>query len=504
MKIFSTSQIRAWDAFTIEQEPIASESLMERAGRAVTDWLAGRYEGQNRPLAVFAGTGNNGGDGLVIARYASFCFSDVYLFIVAYNDQKTRDFLWHYEQLTAYPKVKITVLQADDPFPEVAPDAIVADALLGSGLSRPLSGPWVHLVTWLNSLPNERIAVDVPSGLFCDQYTPGIAVHATYTLTFERPKRAFFFPENAEKVGDWQVLPIGLHPLYEQQTATPFHYLTAETLQPLLSRRSKFAHKGDFGHALLWMGSHGKTGAAILAARACLRAGVGLLTVQGPRCAMLLLQTAVPEAMYKADRGGRILKMAVENPGQYRCIGMGCGIGTEPETAQALAATLQNTAGPLVLDADALNLLALHPEWWPLIPENSILTPHPKEFERLFGKTAHDFERNDLQRAKAQEHRIILILKGGHTAIALPDGHCWFNSTGNPGMATGGSGDVLSGILTGLLAQGYAAEEAALLGIYLHGLAGDLAAAEQGEAAVVASDLIEYLGRAWQVLQKSV
>lgn len=501
MKIFNTQQIRAWDAFTIEQEPVASEDLMERAGIAVTDRLAKKYASRHCPLVIFAGTGNNGGDGMVIAFHAAALFPFVTVYIAAYNAHRSRDFSLHYGRLQAQNRVNIRVLEPGAPWPAVPGDAVVVDALLGSGISRPMEGDWAALIHFLNALPNVRISVDVPSGMLCDGHTPWSCVAATATLTFEQPKYAFFFPENASKTGEWEVLPIGLHPEYARREPSSSYYLTAAAAQALVRVRSKFSHKGHFGHALLWAGGYGKVGAAILAARACLRAGVGLLTVHSPRCAMIPLQTAVPEAMYEADGHETTATTPPGHPEMYQCIGAGCGTGTEAATANALEALLRQAGRPVVLDADALNLLARHPHWWALLPEGTILTPHPKEFERLFGKTANDFERNALQRAKAQEHRVILLLKGAHTAIALPNGNCWFNSTGNPGMATAGSGDVLTGILTALLAQGYAPKQAALLGTWLHGAAGDHAAQEWGEESLTAGNIVEKLPDAWKSLK---
>ena len=388
---------------------------------------------------------------------------------------------------------------------------IIVDALFGSGLSHPLDGAWAQVVDFLNSMPNEVVSIDMPGGLFADRHTPGDAVvRATRTFSFETPKRAFFYAENAGRTGNWDFGSIGLHLDYYSKTETPFHFLTKSQATMLVRPRARFSHKGTFGHALLIIGSYGKMGAAVLAARACLRAGAGLLTVHAPRSGFLVLQTAVPEAMYSGDR--RAKKWTeVPDVTPYSAIGVGCGIGQAPETASALENLLKACSNPvagktgtkgLVLDADALNLLAQHPDWWRHVPHNAILTPHPREFERLFGKSGNDFERNDLQRLKAQEHGVFIILKGAHTAIACPDGSCWFNSSGNPGMATGGTGDALTGILTGLLAQGYSPRDAALLGVFIHGLAGDLAAQEQGQEAMTAGDLTDFLGKAWRQLHK--
>jgi NAD(P)H-hydrate epimerase len=503
MKIFNTGQIREWDAYTIENEPIASVELMNRASKTFADWFISAFPDPQRPIIVFAGTGNNGGDGLAVARLLHWQMREVKVVICDFSGKRSPDFQ---EQLSVTKAIKdIEIITLDDlnDFLNDLNDfngAIIIDALFGSGLTRPLEGKWAQVIDFLNRLPNEIVSVDLPSGLFADRHTPGDAiVMADRTFSFETPKLAFFFPENAAYVGEWSFRSIGLHPDFYEKTETPFHFLTKKDVAKLVKPRAKFSHKGTYGHALLVAGNYGKMGAAVLAAKACLRAGTGLLTVHAPRCGNLVLQTAVPEAMFSADRRARFWTEAPDLQ-PYSAIGVGCGISQIPETAAALSSLLQKAEMPLVLDADALNLLAQNPEWWRFVPRNSILTPHPKEFERLFGKSENDFERNELQRQKAQEHGVFIILKGAHTVIACPDGACYFNSTGNPGMATGGSGDVLTGILTGLLAQGYSPRDTTLLGVFLHGLAGDLAAAELGEAALIAGDLTDFLGKAWKDL----
>ncbi len=498
MKIYNAAQIRAWDAYTIENEPVKSVELMNRAAHAFTDWFAQLYSDSQRPVCIFAGTGNNGGDGLAVARLLHRRFYDVKVFICDFTGKRSADFE---AQRVAVPEgVEVTFWREWKEPAALAEKMVLIDALFGTGLSRPLTdAPWSQLIDYLNARPNEIVAIDLPSGLFADQHTDGPVVQATRTFSFESPKRAFFFPENADRVGDWACGPIGLHPDFSGQTAAPFYYLTRPDAVELLQPRAKFSHKGTFGHALLVAGSKGKMGAAVLAARACLRAGVGLLTVHAPGCGYAVLQTSVPEAMCSMDTE---MDFVSQLPDLQKIItvGVGPGLGDHPATAAALRQLLEAAAQPMVIDADALNMLAQHPEWWPLIPKNSVLTPHPKEFERLFGASGNEFERNDLHRRMAQKHGVVIVLKGANTAIALPDGSCWFNSTGNPGMATGGTGDVLTGLLTGLLAQGYLPEQGALLGVYLHGLAGDLAAAESSQAALIAGDIVAALGKGWRML----
>ena len=488
MKIFNTAQIRAWDQYTIDNEPITSIDLMDRAAAAFLEKVLARYNMPYPPFLFICGTGNNGGDGLAVARMLFQVAKKSRVWICDFTGKHSADFEEQYKKIqNTLGNETLTDRSAN---PSISPETVIIDALLGSGLSRPVEGTYARIIQWINEQPNEVLSIDLPSGLFADSHTAGTCVEADYTFTFETPKRAFFFPENARKVGNWEAGSIGLHRDYATQTTTPFYYLNAEKARSFVKPRQKFDHKGTFGHALLICGSYGKIGAALLSARACMRSGAGLLTVHAPTCGYDVLQTGIPEAMFDADKAPDRWTV-VPDLTPYRSIGVGCGIGTNDDTALALESLLQTFTQPLVIDADALNLLSQNPDWWAHIPPNSILTPHPKEFERLFGPSDNDFDRNDLQRRKAQEHHIILVLKGAHTAIALPNGDCWFNSTGNPGMATGGSGDVLTGILTGLLAQQYPPEAAALLGVYLHGQAGDLAAEKRGMAGMMAGDIVE-------------
>lgn len=500
MNLYTATQTRAWDTFTLENEPITSVNLMNRAAQTFVDFLIQNCP-ESKPVVIFCGTGNNGGDGVAIARLLHWRGFSAKVVVCDFATKHSPDFDAQIQALPAHQNLELVVLQSAQYMPGVDKNALIVDALFGSGLSRVLEGEWAQVVDYLNQLPNEIFSVDLPSGLFSDVHTPGNAViQAAKTFSFERPRRAFFFPENAKRVGDWSFKTIGLLPAFEAENTSEFHYLTQEDAAELYRPRPKYGHKGTFGHALLVAGSFGKMGAAVLAAQACLRSGVGLLTVHAPRSGNIILQSAVPEAMVSADHRAKYWA-EVPDLQVYASIGVGPGIGKEPETTSALELLLKTYDRPLVLDADALNLCAENPKWWTFLPKNSILTPHPKEFERLFGKTENDFQRNDLQRQKAVEHGVFIVLKGAHTAIACPDGACWFNSTGNPGMATGGSGDVLTGILTGLLAQGYSPKSAALLGVYLHGLAGDLAAKTESEEGLTAGDLPEYLGEAWLAIK---
>ncbi len=500
MKILTAEQIRQADAYTIAHEPITSIELMERAARTFTKWFERQFPHKDRPVVVFCGPGNNGGDGLAIARMLIREFYDVKTWVLEISPKKSEDFRINYKNLKKQRRPLLT-LKKDDPFPQVPKGAIVIDAIFGSGLNRPVEDYWARFIHWLNTQPVTRVSVDIPSGLFADAPTTGVAVKADFTFTFEAPKLAFLFPENNEYVGNWTCESIQLDADFIAGLETPWHFVTQEMVQSMLRKRRKYAHKGTFGHALLVAGSYGKVGAAILAARACLRSGAGLVTIHAPRCAYQILQIAFPEAMVMVDEGERFISQTHFDFSRFSAVGIGPGLGTDTATSLALRAMLTQASHPLVLDADALNLLARNPDFWQNVPQNSILTPHPKEFERLFGKTSDSFERNALQREMAQKHQVFIVLKGAYTCTATPQGTCYFNATGNPGMATGGSGDVLTGMLTGLLAQGYSPFETCLLGVYLHGLAGDLAAEELQQEALLASDIITHIGRAFLKLR---
>ncbi|TSA25376.1 MAG: NAD(P)H-hydrate dehydratase, partial [Bacteroidetes bacterium] len=373
------------------------------------------------------------------------------------------------------------------------------DALFGSGLTRPVSGFHADLIGDINEANALVVAIDVPSGLFIDKTIKGekepVVIRADYTLTFAPPKLAFFFPENDPYIGEWVMLDIGLSETYIKQADVKNFMMTPASIKPLLQKRNTYAHKGNFGHALLICGGRGKMGAAVLAAKACLRAGPGLVTVRVPQSGVEILQTAVPEAMLTIDPDEQSYTVLPRLDG-YTAVGIGPGIGLETVTANAFKHLIQEGM-PMVIDADAITLLGENKTWLGFLPPGTILTPHPKEFERIAGKTANDFERNQRQRELSFKYSCYIILKGAHTAITTPDGRCYFNATGNPGMATGGSGDVLTGILTGLLAQRYRPLEACLLAVYLHGLAGDLAAGSLGQEALIAGDIINQIGKAF-------
>ena len=503
MKIFTTAQIAELDRYTIVNEPIASVDLMERASIKLAEWITGHFDFSCR-IAVFAGPGNNGGDALAVSRMLALNNYTVDVFIPDDESRYSDCFLINLERLKDQVNVStINWWNDDDPLPGLLNYSLIVDGLFGTGLTRPITGFPARIVKYLNNSGIPILSIDIPSGLMGEDNSsnnPEAIITASYTLTFEFPKISFFFKENEQFTGHWEVLPIGLHPDGIARTKSPWNYSDRHAMASILKPRGKFSHKGTFGHALLIAGSYGKIGAAILAAKGCLRSGAGLLTVHLPKSGNQIMQTAVPEAMVSIDESENLISRIKFSSG-YNAIGIGPGIGTSAETVSAFRWLLTNYQAPLVIDADALNILSENPDMLHLLSAESVLTPHPKEFERLAVIATTDFERLSQVRKFAQTYHLIIILKGAFTAIAFPDGNCWFNSTGNPGMATGGSGDVLTGILTGLVAQGYPPREAAVLGVYLHGLSADISLSGSSEEALLAGDIADHLGMAYSILK---
>ncbi|MBX2915869.1 MAG: NAD(P)H-hydrate dehydratase [Cyclobacteriaceae bacterium] len=493
MKLFTSEQIKTWDAATIHESGITSFELMQRACRAFVAWFTERYDASHK-IYIVCGTGNNGGDGLGIASLLHEWNYSIEVFIVR-GSTTTPDFDAGLKLVAGKVKIK----EVTSPQLEIAKGSIVLDALFGTGLSRALTGLHAEIISKLNALDVTRIAVDVPSGLRLDVSIAGEIFKADHTVTFQSPKLCFLLPQSSAFIGQWHVVDIGLSKTFVKETKANYFLVTLKSVKRLVKPRAQFSHKGNYGHALLIAGSMGKMGAAVLAARAALRAGVGLLTVHVPANGNVILQSAVPEAMTTHDIAPDFFS-GREVESFYTAVGIGPGLGQAPETIIGFKNLLTTLLQPLVLDADALNLLASNPELQTKIPAGSILTPHPGEFKRLVGEWLDDFDKLKKQQALAANIKSVVVLKGAHTTIALPDGCVYFNSTGNPGMATGGSGDVLTGIITALMAQGYGTAEAAILGVYVHGLAGDLAAREIGETALIAGDLIQYLPAAFKKL----
>lgn len=503
MKIFSAAQIREADRQTIAREPIASIDLMERAAAAVFSELEFLYP-LSTAFAIFCGPGNNGGDGLALARMLRQRGNSVQVFVLRIGSKGSSDFQTNLERWQALDIY--TEISAAADFPQLSHELIIVDALFGTGLSRPLEGLAAALVQHINRLPNFKIAIDLPSGLMADMNAGNSIeniLHASVTLTFQWPKLAFILADFGNAVGEFIVLDIGLLPEYEQNTATSNHFLSDDQVRSILKDRRKFSHKNNYGHVAIFGGSRGKMGAAILCSKTALRSGAGLVTAILPFGGYPIIQGAAPEVMCIPGELEDHLYSGDFTSG-FSAIAIGPGLGRHPETEQLVKLAIQSSSQPMVLDADALNALAENPTWLAFLPKMSILTPHPGEFDRLAGKSLNAEERYMEAKNMAIRFGVIVILKGAHTQVALPDGTSYFNSTGNAGMATAGSGDVLTGIVVGLLAQGYTPVESSLLGVYLHGLAGDLALEYQSLESLIAGDIIECLGDAFNEIREGI
>ena len=493
MKILSASQIRSADTFTIQHEPVASIDLMERAASACKQWLIENCGAQKR-FHIFCGPGNNGGDGLAIARLLRQAGRDVTAFVIHISENYSPDFLENRKRLEAFSPDIIHEIRSIADFPKLKKGDVVVDAIFGTGLSKPATGIASDVIKKINAAGAFVIAIDIPSGLFADSHTESSAVvQANHTLSFQLPKLAFMFPENEKFTGEWHLLDIRLNQEFITRAPSASSFITEEFIHSFLKPRKKFSHKGNYGHAFIAAGSKGKMGAAVLCAKACLRSGAGLLTMVVPEAGYRIMQTSCPEAM--VETGNPDLK-------KYSAVGIGPGLGTDARAVRQLKKILTTAKVPLVLDADALNMISAGKKnLLKLVPQDSIFTPHVKEFQRLAGKSANDFERHEKQILFSKKNKVIVVLKGAHTCITTPEGQSYFNSTGNPGMAKGGSGDVLTGILTSIMAQGYSSKEAAILGVYLHGLAGDVAASGKGKDGMIAGDIVDMIPEAWKKLR---
>ncbi len=499
MKIFTTDQIKKIDRATIENEGVTSLQLIERVAEGVTCEVVSMLTASSR-IAIFAGPGNNGADALASARmlYEQGYQPEVFLFNIG-GDKLGEDCAACRDRLLEVaPDADFTEVVKQFNRPHLSPNHIVIDGLFGTGLREALSGGFRELVKYIDDSRARVISIDIPSGLFGD-WNPNAVhrnmMHADLTLAIQFPHLSFFMAENAEVVGRWKTLDIGLSQAEIRKTTAPFYLVERTDVRKLMRRRPEFCSKADFGSAMLIAGSYGMMGAAVMAARSALRAGAGKVSVFSPRCGYEIMQTAVPESMFIAANSD-IHITGIRLPYAYNAIGIGPGIGTADATVDALEQFLQDRKEPVVLDADALNCIARRQSLLHRIPVLSVLTPHAGEFDRIFGQQPSSEARLVKAIEVARYHNILIVLKGRYTTIIRPDGRLYFNSSGNPAMATPGSGDVLTGVITALMAQGYRPEVAALCGVYIHGLAGDMAAETEGQYGVTAGDIAANVGRA--------
>ncbi len=497
MKIFSKEQIYEGDKLTAERQNITSTDLMERAATQIFNWMHMRMQGAQVPVHVFCGIGNNGGDGLVLARHLITHGYNVKTYVVNYSDKRSKDFLINYDRIKGVTKEWPTLMTREEDFPEIHPDDIIVDAVFGIGLNRPLVD-WVKaLFKHFRNTKAYTLSIDIPSGLQTDKVPENEddVVWAGYTLSFASPKLLFFLPETAKYTVQWEVLDIGLDPEFLQTTVTEVELIGKHEVLPMYVPRQKFSHKGTFGHSLIIGGSYGKIGAVTLASRGALSAGAGLVSAFVPKCGYNVLQSAFPEAMVITDVNEEKIT-DIQFDIEPTVIGFGIGIGNDTKTIAAFEAFLKENKMPLVIDADGLNILSKKKALLKLLPESTILTPHPKELERLIGAWKDDFDKLEKAKTFSKKYKVIVVIKGANTITVLGD-KIYVNTTGNPGLSTAGTGDVLMGIITGMLSQDYNPLVASVFGVYLHGKSADIAVEDFGYQSLIASHVIEYLGEAY-------
>ena len=495
MKVLSAQQIKAGDLATIEREPITSVHLMERASQVICNHITSNRLLTNTSVSIFCGVGNNGGDGLVVGRLLSEQGYDVTVYIIHFRDTCSSDFNINLDRLKN-TNANIVDLYEETQRPKPSKGSICIDAIFGVGLNRGLV-LWVqHLIHHINESFETIISIDMPSGLFMDKVSEGHVIKATYTLTFQVPKLVLFFKDMSQYIGEWAILDIGIDSTFLKDVETNICTIDSALIKSIYQPRPKFSHKGTYGHGLIIGGEYGKIGATLLAAKACLYSGAGLVRVFVPKCGYIPLQTGLPEVMVITDvDDNRITHIPTDI--QSTAIGIGIGMGTHEASVQALHTFLKQQTSPLVIDADGINILAKHQDMLKEVPRHSILTPHPKELNRLIGDWENDFDRLEQVKHFSTTHQLVMVVKGAHTQVILGN-QVFINTTGNQGMATAGSGDVLTGIITGLLSQNYSPLHAAILGVYLHGLSGDEAyKAHRNYHTITASALIDYLPKAF-------
>ncbi len=497
MKIFSADQLYEADKDTIVNQKITSEELMEHAGTQIFNWLHHRLSGAPVPIRIFCGIGDNGGDGLVLGRLLINNGYNVFVYVVNCSDKRSQNFLHNYQKIKDISKEGPELMKGESDFPIINPEDIIVDAIFGIGLNR-CPGGWVkRLIQYLNKNEAFKLAIDIPSGLFSNSpiIDMNAVLKADHTLTFQTPKLSFFLPETAPFVLNFDILDIGLDPGFLDKSEPLALLISKGEAQHFYKPRQKFGHKGTYGHALIVAGSFGKIGAAILSTAAAFRIGAGMVTAFIPKCGYSILQTSIPEAMVITDREDEFVSDIAFNF-DPSAIGVGMGIGKNEATVKALEKLFKNNKTPFVIDADALNNISENKALMRLLPKNSVLTPHPGELKRLIGKWDNDYDKLEKVKKFSNKHEVVVVIKGAYTITVFGD-QLYINASGNPGMATAGSGDALSGVITGLLSQGYDPLLASVFGVYLHGCAGDIAAGEMGYESIMAGDIIDNLPGAY-------
>lgn len=494
MKILNVKQIREADAITCERQGISSEELLERAALQFVTHFVSDYQSTTVTKHIFCGKGNNGGDGLAIARLLFYLGHKVIVYLFT-DKQLSCDCKSNLNKIQDIPQIRIEYIENLDVNFHIS--GIIIDALLGTGCTNSINAEMVKAIHFINGQSCIRVSVDMPSGMACDEPSGNTIVKADRVYSFQQPKLAFLLPQNSAYIKKFDILDIRIDSDYRDKVEASFFYTEKKDIRGIHKHRDKFTHKGTFGHGVLIGGSKGKMGAAVLASKSALRTGLGLLTTHIPECGYYILQQSVPEAMCSIDNSIDIFS-SLPSFAENLHYAIGPGLGTSSATQTAILSLLKSFTNNGIWDADALNILSMNKSWLSYLPEDSILTPHPKEFERLAGTWRDDFEKLELLRDFSLQYKVITVLKGAYTAICDSMGTIYFNSTGNSGMSTAGSGDVLTGMLLALLTQGYTPLQSAILGVYLHGLAGNIALEKQSKESLIASDITENIGRAFK------
>lgn len=498
MKIFSSEQIRSLDLATIKKLDISSLELMERAATALFNWFQENIS-SDKIVRILVGPGNNGGDGFALARLLYQSGYKVEIDIVNPELKFSPDAEANFKKL---PKnILQRQIQEVKDIPLNHPSEIIVDALFGSGLNRPLEGIYKDLVEIINNWDSSIISIDIPSGMFCDSPAKNQSiVKADVVLSFQFPKLAFLFGENGPYIEDWEILDIGISAEEIEKTESSNFFTDFDSVRPYYRKRDKHSHKGNFGHGCVMAGSKGKMGAAILCSYSALRTGLGLLTSYTPEHANVIMQSSIPEAMNISDPHKDFISN-IPDLDKFNAVAIGPGIGTGADPSYALSRLLNEFEKAIVIDADAINILAKDEALQKLLNEKHVLTPHPGEFRRLVGDWTDSSHKYQLQREFSQKHKCIVLLKGAHSSISDANGNLYFNSTGNPGMASAGSGDCLTGIICALLAKNYVPLEAAIFGAYIHGRAADHASRLIHEESLISGDIPEFISNVFNELE---
>ena len=501
MKVLSPEDIYEIEKKTIEIQNISSLDLMNIAAKKCFEWIINNLDYKGKHFFIFCGIGNNGGDGLVISKLLLNKTDNIKVFIVNFSSDWKKDFITNYQQLKAL-NIDIEIINNINEFPKIEDNAIILDCILGAGINRPTKGIIKDVITNINKSDNLKISIDFPSGLMHNKILKSeeSAIFSDTTLTFECPKINFFLSENEKVIGKWYVLDIGLDKESIKKVNSRTHYITLNMIKDIYEKRTKYSSKFNYGHSLLIGGSYGKIGAICLASKSAIKSGSGLVTCFAPKCAYEILQTYIPEVMVKTDEDYSFIEnISISKSNHYNCIGIGTGMGNNDKTYKSLERFLSENENKLVIDADAINIISNNRHLISMIPKNSVITPHNKEFERLVGKWSNDLEKIKLAEEFSLNYEINLVIKGAHTCITTSNGETYFNSTGNQGMATAGSGDVLTGIITSLISQNYSPSKACIIGVFIHGLSADIAVENNCSfESLSAEDIISNIGFAFK------